>query len=489
MSRSEASYRQIFKTTSLFGGVQIVNIVITVLRSKVVALLLGPAGMGIFGLFTTATNLIKEGTGFGLATSAVRTVSEVYAKKNDKELGVIIAVLRRIIWLTALLGALFVLLSAPFISELTFGNRNYTVAFYWLSLSVLVNQLIVGQNIQFQGMQKLSLMAKANMLGAILSLLCSIPLYYFFRLDGIAPAIIITSICTYAIAFYFFRKLSVQHYSISFREAWNRGKNMVKTGVFISISSFSFIGQSYLTNIFINHTGSIDEVGLYNAGFAIVGVYVNMIFSAMSTDYYPRMSAVAYDSAKTNDLINQQAEVMFLVLSPILIIFLLFAEFGILILYSQKFLPITNMILWMALGMYFRGVCWLLMFLLFAKGKFRLFFYNEMTFILYFFVFNILGYKFLGLVGLGISFLVAQILYAIQSLVIVQFRFKFKPSKQVIKIFVLQLFFVVLAFIFSKELQGLWRYIIGFVLISINTTLSIRELEKRVKFLGFIREK
>ena len=150
MSRTETSYRQIFKATSLFGGVQIVNIIITVIRSKVVALLLGPAGMGIFGLFTTATNLIKEGTGLGLATSAVRTVAEVHAKQNDKELGVIIAVLKKIIWLTALLGALIVLLAAPLISELTFGNRNYTVAFYWLSLSVIANQLTVGQNIQLQ---------------------------------------------------------------------------------------------------------------------------------------------------------------------------------------------------------------------------------------------------------------------------------------------------------------------------------------------------
>lgn len=489
MSRTETSYRQIFKATSLFGGVQIVNIIITVIRSKVVALLLGPAGMGIFGLFTTATNLIKEGTGLGLATSAVRTVAEVHAKENDKELGVIIAVLKKIIWLTALLGALIVLLAAPLISELTFGNRNYTVAFYWLSLSVIANQLTVGQNIQLQGMQKLSLMAKANMLGAFLSLLFSIPLYYFFRLDGIAPAIIITSICTFFIAFYYSRKLSVHRYWVSFRQAWSSGKNMVKTGIYISISSFSFLAQSYLTNIYINHTGSIDDVGLYNAGFAIVGVYVNMIFTAMSTDYYPRLSAVAVDSAKSNDLINQQAEVMLLILSPILIIFLIFAEWGILILYSQKFLPITTMVLWMALGMYFRAICWTLMYLLFAKGRFRLFFYNEMAYILYFFAFNLLGYKYWGLVGLGISFLVAQILYAIQSLVITQFHFSFKPSKQVMNVFVIQILFGIMAFFLSKELHGLWRYIIGVMLVIVNVALSLKELEKRVDISGFIREK
>ena len=51
----KSSYRQIVKATSLFGGVQFFQIIISVIRSKFVAILLGPAGMGIVGLLTATT--------------------------------------------------------------------------------------------------------------------------------------------------------------------------------------------------------------------------------------------------------------------------------------------------------------------------------------------------------------------------------------------------------------------------------------------------
>ena len=42
-------YKNSLKATSLFGGVQVYNIIITILKSKVVALLLGPGGGECFG--------------------------------------------------------------------------------------------------------------------------------------------------------------------------------------------------------------------------------------------------------------------------------------------------------------------------------------------------------------------------------------------------------------------------------------------------------
>ena len=55
MHAQQSSYRQIMKATSLFGGVQIFQIIISVIRSKFVAILLGPSGMGIVGLLASTT--------------------------------------------------------------------------------------------------------------------------------------------------------------------------------------------------------------------------------------------------------------------------------------------------------------------------------------------------------------------------------------------------------------------------------------------------
>ena len=55
-----SSYRSIFKATSLFGGVQVYQILISVIKSKFVAVLLGPEGMGIQGLYQSAIQLIQS---------------------------------------------------------------------------------------------------------------------------------------------------------------------------------------------------------------------------------------------------------------------------------------------------------------------------------------------------------------------------------------------------------------------------------------------
>ena len=77
MQDSKSSYRSIFKATSLFGGVQVYQILIQIIKSKIIAVLLGPAGVGVIGLFQSGLDLVKNLTSMGLASSAVRALCSV----------------------------------------------------------------------------------------------------------------------------------------------------------------------------------------------------------------------------------------------------------------------------------------------------------------------------------------------------------------------------------------------------------------------------
>ena len=148
------SYKESLKATSLFGGVQVYNILIGIIRSKFVAVLLGPVGMGINGLLISATDLIMSLTNLGLGTSAVRDIAEANATKDAGKIALVIRVFRWLVWLTGLLGAVICLLFSPYLSYVTFGNYQYTVAFVILSSSVLFKQLATGQTALLQGMRK-----------------------------------------------------------------------------------------------------------------------------------------------------------------------------------------------------------------------------------------------------------------------------------------------------------------------------------------------
>lgn len=476
----QSSYRQIMKATSLFGGVQVFNIIISIIRSKVIAVLLGPGGMGIAGLLTSTTGMIRALTNFGLGTSAVKDIAAAYEGGDNIRIAKVVSVFRKLVWITGITGALCTLILAPWLSELTFGNKEYTIAFIWLSITLLFNQLTSGQNVLLQGMRQLQYLAKANMLGALVALVVSLPIYYYWRIDGIVPALIITSIFTLIIAYYFARKVNIELTGVTIKETIHEGKGMLRMGFMLSLSGLISMGASFIVRIYISNEGGVDDVGLYNAGFAIIGTYVGLVFAAMGTDYYPRLAGVAHDNQEAKVLINQQAEIGILILAPILAVFFIFINWVIILLYSSKFIPINGMIHWAALGMYFKVASWAIGFVFLAKGAAAIFFWSELLANAYMLLFNIIGYKYFGLDGLGISFLVSYIFVLFQVYLIGRYKYQFTFTPDFYKIFILQFILGLSCFLIIKLIPTPWAYLAGLPFIIVSFWYSYVELDKRI---------
>lgn len=482
MSEERASYRQILRATSIFGGVQVFNILISIVRSKIIAVLLGPAGMGIAGLLTSTTGLMSALTNFGLGTSAVKDIAEAHGTGNNHRIAQTVSVFRRLVWLTGLLGALLMLVLSPWLSELTFGDRSYTWSFVFLSVTLLFSQLTAGQNVILQGTRQLKYLASANMIGSVVSLLITVPLYYFYGLEGIVPALIVMSIATLAVASYFSRKVTIPFYSPSLLEIKEKGKGMLKLGFFLSLSGLIATLVSYLLRIYISNTGSVEDVGLYSAGFQIIGTYVGLVFTAMGTDYYPRLAGVANDSEKSKDLVNQQSEIAILIIGPIVLLFIIFINWVVVLLYSNKFIAINEMMRWAALGMFFKAASWPIGFIFIAKGDSKTFLKSELLAHSYTLILNITGYCLFGLKGLGISFLVSFILVYIQVYIIAYYRYGFKHEFPFLKLFSIQIIFSIIVFLlinFQKESHLIYVLFSFFVISSI--THSLKELDRRLQ--------
>jgi len=486
MSEQQSSYRQIMKATSLFGGVQVFQIIIQVIRSKFVAVLLGPTGMGIVGLLMSTLGLISGLTNFGLGTSAVKSIAEANGTENLYRISVVNKVVMRLVWITGILGAIITIILSPWLSELTFGNKDYTVAFIWISITLLFNQLTSGQMVLLQGLRKLQYLAKANLFGSLLGLFFTVPFYYFFGISGIIPVIISTAVISFGLSTYFAHKIKLEVLKVTKVRTIAESKTMLSLGFMISMSGLFSLGASYIIRIFINRQGGVAEVGLYNAGFTIIATYVGLIFTAMSTDYYPRLSAVAHSNFLSKETINQQADIAILILAPIIMIFLVFIKWMVILLYSNEFSAIDGMIYWAALGVFFKAASWVVAFVFLAKGSSKLFFSNELLANIYVLGFNLLGYYYWGLTGLGISFFAAYLVYAIQVYVIAHRQYEFNFSVEFIKILAMQLLLAILCFLSVQYLPQPWPYIVGSVIICISVWYSYKELDKRLGIKSII---
>ena len=491
MSDNQQSYRKVLNATSLFGGVQVINIIISLVRSKVIALLIGPIGMGISNLLLITMELINGLTNLGLERSAVKDISLANTNSNSKSVAKTISILKKLVWLTITIGVILMIALSPWLSEIAFGNKDYTISFIWISIALLFKQLSSSQLAILQGLRKLQYLAKANLLGNFIGLLITLPLYYFFRIDAIVPAIIIATFMSFIFTYYYSQKLDIAPVAISRKEAVSEGKGMINLGVMLSLSSMITLLVAYIIRIYIGSSNETEElglidVGLYSAGFVILNSYVGIIFNAMGTDYFPRLSEIANDIIKLRKTVLEQAIVAILLITPIIVVFLAFAPLIIVILYSNEFSPIVAMVTWGILGMIFKAVSWSMGYMIIAKGDSKVFIKTAIGFNAILLLINIVGYHYGGLEGIGISFFIYYIIHFIAIRIITYYRYDFYFEKGFYKIFTFTVIMCFLAFSITFIPSSILKYSLMSLIIVVSCWYSHKELDKKVGLKDYL---
>jgi O-antigen/teichoic acid export membrane protein len=488
-SDTQSSYRQIMKATSLFGGVQVINIIIGIIRTKLVAVLLGTAGIGVLGLLNTPLTLIASITGLGISFSAIRDISEAAGTQDEKRISDTLTSFRRWVLLTGILGMIVTIILAPWLSQWTFDNDEYTWAFIWLSSTFFINAISGGQLAILQGMRRLQNMAKATVIGSALGLFISIPLYYYFGTNGIPAALIITALVSLLISRHFARNIPIARSSISYKASFQLGLKMVKLGIVLTISGIVGAGVRYVILAFISREGGPEKVGLYQAGFGLISTYVGMIFTAMGADYFPRLAAINDDNKKCAEVINHQITIAATLIAPLCVLLLSFLPLAISLLYTKDFLPIVPMGEWLVLSTFLKVIVWAVGYLYLAKGALKTAFIIDNLMNVIFIVGYIFLYKLIGLEGIGIADFILYSLALPLTLYVSSTKYDFSFNRttkiQLSKYGALVLF----SFVLLRVVDERFIYLIGSALTVFTSILAIVDLNKYIGILSFLKNR
>lgn len=488
-TEDRSSFRQVVKATSVFGGVQVYQIIIGIVKSKFIAVLLGPTGVGIQGLFTTATDLIKNITSLGLSQSAVKDVAEANSTNDIEKISATSTVVRKLVWITGLVGLLGVLVLSPFLSKYTFGNYDYTIPFMLLSVTLLLDQLSSGERVLLQGLRKIKYLAKATAIGSTLGLLISIPLYYLMGIKGIVPTLILCSLTELIICWVYAHKIKIPKADIGTKETFRHGMGMLQMGAAMCTNAVLATLSAYVLKSFINLHGGTADVGFYQAAFILTTTYANLVTNAIATDYYPRLTAVNKDNIESQKIVSKQGEIAVLILSPLLCILILFAPIFVKILYTDEFLTITAFIMVASIGLMLRLGSWLLTYLLLAKGESKLFLICEVIAKVVTLGLNFAGYYYGGMLGLGIAFTISFAFYFVLLNLVAVKRYSFKWSKEFLDLLVLHLALLIGVLLACVFIDSYLKYICGGLIMLASVVFSLYGLEYRIGLLGFIKSK
>ncbi len=475
-SQKENSFRSILKGTSIFGGVQVFNILISAIRLKFVAVILGPAGMGVAALFNSISLTLQQFTSLGLNLAIVKEIGA--SKESEERLSNILSALRPLILMLALAGALVCLFIPGVLSDITFGNTRYKTSFLLLSATIFFS--IVGAALMsvLQGLHEVKRLSKASLIGSFVGLGVGVPLYWLWGTDGIVPAMIALAIST-CLWYYLSLRKSL---SISF-SPWDKEihlpilKRIMVMGLILMSNDLIKSLVNYMINIYIRHSGGMEDVGFYQSCNTMTAQYSAIVFTAMAMDYLPRLSAGANDNAKMCQIVNRQIEVVGLLIAPIVCTIIFLAPWVIELLQTKNFLTATPLLRLLAFAVVVRALMYPLGYIIFAKDNKRLFFWMEsiganlLTLSL-----AIAGYHFFSLIGLGFAGIADCLICLIVYILVNHKLYGYKPTSRASRTSLLALLSGSLMSIICFNLHGIPMIICASILLVIVGRYSYNNL-------------
>ncbi len=479
-SNSKEKYRHIIKTTSIFGGVQFFQLIIGILRLKFVALIIGKSGLGEISLYNSSLLTLNFLVSLGLTYSATRLIAKANANNDILEIGKIYNIVTKWTIATSFLGAIsFAIFSLKY-SLFLIDSINKPTNLVFLSITIIFTALANKNNIFLQGMNKYKDLAKSTLYASLISLLISVPIFYFFKNNGIVPSIIVSSIINFIVSRYFKKKINNLNYQpISFRDAYFQGIDMVKLGIIMMLASIIGSAVTNFLNFYITKTGSLSDLGLYNAAYNISVQYVGLIFVAMSTEFFPRLSSVSADNSKVTEMVNQQTEMTMLIIAPILILMIISSNLIIKIVLSSDFNAIIPFIQITSFSLIFQSLAYTISNIPVAKGDKNIFFiFNSLMPGVCAAIFITLGYKYLALKGIAIGIICVNVFHFCAMYLICYYRYNFKFTNKVFYFTTITLILTTITYIIINE-QGLYKknIIIALILL-ITVAFSIYNVNK-----------
>ena len=490
VKKSEASsFLNIFKSTALFAFVQVFRSIVGIVKNKIIAVLLGAEGIGIIGVYDSIILFIQTFAGLGLRQSAVKDIAEVNEKSSA--FSRTISIVNKVVLFTAVIGGVITVVFSSFIGNWILGDGDHFYLFLLLAIVVFFNIINEGKLTVLKGMRRLRLLAYANIIGVLVAFITAVPFYYFFKEKGIIPVFLISAGVGMLISNWFVKKISYERIKLTIKEVFKEATPMMRMGIVLMFVTFLDTIVSLIIISYVRYEGGFIEVGLFNAGKVIISSYFGVLITALTTDYYPRISEINNNNAQLEIELNKQSLMSIVLLAPLFVFFLFLLPFFIEILYTKEFLPAVDYIKFGIYGTLITICSNQVDLILVAKQKVKVFTTISIVYRILQLLLSIYFYDLFGITGLGITIILTGIFHMLAMSITVKILYNIRFSKKFLKIALIVLIFALSSSYISSLDDDVLKYVLGFVISIFSCLFSIFLFKNifNIDLFNFIKKK
>ena len=461
------------------AAASVISMVFAAVRTKVFALWLGPAGVGLLGTLSAIADVTRSLASLGLPNSAVRQIAQAQARGDVPGLQLSAYVLRLSMWCLGLMAGIVLWMSSEVVAQWTFGHLAYASGVAWLGLAVCLRMVADGQGALLQGLRRIPDLARESILGSTLSLVAAIACVYFWGIQGIAFSLVAIAAVSAAAAWLYARRIAMQGISPQTHEFTQELTCQIRLGLSFMVSSVVVLGAGYVVRwILIGELG-LEQAGLYQAASALGTLFVSLVLQSMSADFFPRLVASGHDSDHGSRIVNEQVLVGLLLAGTGTAWTLTLAPLLIGVFYSPQFSVAAETMRWVCLGMAVKVVTWPVATWLIARESQMLFLLLDVVWAMTLIVLAAWGVQALGLPGVGIAVAAAYFVQAVIMLPVAHRVGALKWTPSVIKTGTLMVVAIMSCFAATQWLADPWSEFGGAAIavsLLIYSTIRLRRL-------------
>ncbi len=372
------------------------------------AVLLGPAGVGLMGIYQNIMATASTLAGCGLSSSGVRQIA---LSQGDES---ILPLVRRALFLANLLlgvlgMALLWLISEP-VSEIMFHDTAHAGEVGWLGVGVFLSLIASSQMALLQGLRHIGDIARVNVLGSLAGSVAGVCVVWWLGQDGVHWFVLAAPASSVLFSSWYAARLPHSHAEHDWPVLRAQWQAMMTLGVPIMVAGLLTSATQLAARTLVIKDLGLDASGYFQAAWTISITYVGFMLTAMGSDYLPRLTGDIHDHERARHLVNEQTEMALLMAGPVLLGMLTLAQWLIGLMYTQDFAPAADILRWQVMGDIFRIVGWPMGFVVLAKGRGDVFVATQFNWNAIYLLCLWFGIGSMGLLAVGVGFFVASVL-------------------------------------------------------------------------------
>ena len=411
--------RGLIRSMLVIGSAQAVNILISIVRIKVLAVLLGPSGVGLLSIYNNLLEMVKQTAGLGMGSSGVRQI--VSSCGEEVALNRVRRVLFAAHLIQGMLAMLAVWLLREQIATWLFGNATRATEVGLIGIAILLGLLGTAQTALLQGMRRIDDLGRVTVIGAFVGSVAGLVAVWMQGESGLIWFILVQPLAVVLIALHYSRSLpKPTTASLSLVETWDIWKPMAKLGAAFMLGGLATTATLLLVRGRISQELGLDAAGHFAAAWGIAMTYLGFLLGAMGADYYPRLTEVIHDRVTAVRLMNDQAQLSLAIGGPVILLLIGLAPWVITLLYSSEFGPAVTLLQWQTLGNVFKLASWALGFSLAASARSKTFLLVQVNFNILFLLMLWPTLASFGIIAVGPAFTIAYILHFCLLIVLVR---------------------------------------------------------------------